>query len=324
MVFKKMLAAFGVGGPSVDTVLATPVVQPGGTLSGTVHIKGGDHDTLIEYVSVGLVTRVEVEGHDSEYDATVEFHRVHLTGSFTLAAGAQQSLPFSFDVPWETPVTRFYGTPLHGMTMGVRTELSVAKAVDKTDLDPVGIEPLPLQAAVMEAFSRLGFHFTRADLERGRIHGVHQTLPFYQEIEFHPSHAYAGRMRQLELTFVTSPQGMDVVLEFDKRGFLGSHDTFSRHHVSHADAATTDWPSVVDGWIRGALDRHGSGHGGYGHGGGGGHGFHGGHGGHQSHRGHGMGGVAAGAAAGFLGGMVAGEVAEEVFDMDMDFGFGDE
>ena len=31
MVFKKMLAAFGVGGPSVDTVLATPVVQPGGT-----------------------------------------------------------------------------------------------------------------------------------------------------------------------------------------------------------------------------------------------------------------------------------------------------
>ncbi|GAA2385573.1 hypothetical protein Cme02nite_72480 [Catellatospora methionotrophica] len=325
MVFKKMLAAFGVGGPSVDTVLATPVVQPGGTLSGTVHIRGGERDTLIEYVSVGLVTRVEVEGHDSEYDTTVEFHRVHLTGSFTLAAGAQQALPFTVELPWETPVTRFYGTPLHGMTMGVRTELSVAKAVDKTDIDPVGVEPLPLQAAVMEAFTRLGFHFTRADLERGRISGVHQTLPFYQEIEFHPSQAYAGRMRQLELTFVTSPQGMDVILEFDKRGFMGSHDTFSRHHVSHADAGRTDWPAVVDGWIRAALDRHGSSHGGYGHGGG--HGFHGGHGGHQSHgghRGHGMGGVAAGAAAGFVGGMVAGEVAEEVFDMDMDFGSGDE
>lgn len=321
MVFKKMLAAFGVGGPSVDTVLATPVVQPGGTLSGTVHIKGGDHDTLIEYVSVGLVTRVEVEGHDSEYDTSVEFHRVHLTGSFTLPAGGQHQLPFSVEVPWEAPVTRFYGTPLHGMVMGVRTELSVAKAVDKTDLDPLAIEPLPVQAAVMEAFTRLGFRFTRADLERGRIHGVHQTLPFYQEIEFYPSPAYAGRMRQLELTFVTSPQGMDVILEFDKRGFLGSsHDSFSRHHVSHADAATTDWPAVVDGWIRQALDRHGAHGGGYGHGGGHGHGSHG-------HRGHGigMGGVAAGAAAGFVGGMVAGEIAEEAFDMDMDmdFGFGE-
>ena len=60
---------------------------------------------------------------------------MHLTGSFTLAAGAQQALPFSVEVPWETPVTRFYGTPLHGMTMGVRTELSVAKSVDKTDID---------------------------------------------------------------------------------------------------------------------------------------------------------------------------------------------
>ncbi|MEV4413207.1 sporulation protein [Catellatospora sp. NPDC049609] len=316
MVFKKMLAAFGVGGPSVDTVLATPVVQPGGTLSGTVHVKGGDHDTLIEYVSLGLVTRVEVEGHDSEYDTTVEFHKLHLTGSFTLAAGTSHQLPFSIEVPWETPVTSFYGTPLHGMTMGVRTELSVAKAVDKTDIDPVRIEPLPVQAAVMEAFTRLGFHFSRADLERGRIHGVHQTLPFYQEIEFYPSQAYASRMRQLELTFVTSAQGMDVVLEFDKRGFLGSHDTFSRHHVSHADVASTDWPSVVDGWIRQALDRHGSaGFGGHG----GGHGFHGGHG--HGHRGHGMGGAVAGAAAGFVGGMVAGEIAEEVFDVDMGFGF---
>ncbi|MDI1465719.1 sporulation protein [Catellatospora sp. KI3] len=321
MVFKRMLSALGVGGPSVDTVLSTPVVRPGGVLAGQVHIRGGERDNHIEYVSIGLVTRVEVEHGDSEYGSTVEFQHVRLTGPFTLAAGANQVLPFQLEIPWEAPVTAFYGTPLRGMTMGVHTELSVANAVDKTDLDPVAIEPLPLQAEIMEAFTRLGFQFARADLERGRIHGVHQTLPFYQEIEFYPSPAYSGRMRQLELTFVTGPQGMDVVLEFDKRGFAGGHDTFSRHHVSHADAGRTDWTAVIDGWLRQALERHGAhgyghqqyGHQQYGHGGHGyGHGRHGSHG----HDGYGMGTVVAAGAAGFLGGMVAGEVAEEVFDFD--------
>ncbi|GHJ44444.1 sporulation protein [Catellatospora sp. TT07R-123] len=327
MVFKRMLSALGVGGPSVDTVLSTPVVRPGGILAGQVHIRGGERDTLIEYVSIGLVTRVEVEHGDSEYGSTVEFQHVRLTGAFTLAAGATQTLPFQLEIPWEAPVTAFYGTPLRGMTMGVHTELSVANAVDKTDLDAVAIEPLPLQAEIMEAFTRMGFQFARADLERGRIHGVHQTLPFYQEIEFYPAPAYSGRMRQLELTFVTSPHGMDVVLEFDKRGF-GSHDSFSRHHVSHADAGRTDWTAVIDGWIRQALERHGShgyghqqyghqqyGHQQYGHG----YGHHGGHG--HGGDGYGMGTVVAAGAAGFLGGMVAGEIAEEVFDFDDDGGF---
>ncbi|WP_020524327.1 sporulation protein [Catelliglobosispora koreensis] len=311
MVFKKMLAALGVGGPSVDTVLASPSVQPGGKLTGQVHIKGGDRDTQIEYVSLGLVTRVEVESGDSEYSKNVEFHRIHVAGAFTLPAGSTQALPFTLEIPWETPITSIYGQHLHGMTMGVHTELSVAKAVDKTDLDAVAIQPLPIHAAILDAFLRLGFRFSRADLERGHIYTVQQTLPFYQEIEFYPSPAYSGRIRQLEVTFVTSPTGVDIVLEFDKRGFLGSsHDSFSRYHVRHDEVGSKDWTSVVDGWIRQAADKHGS------------------FGGHAPHQGHGrrggigMGGVAAGVAGGVVGGMLLGEAFEEVGEaVDMDFDF---
>jgi sporulation-control protein len=306
MVFKKMLAALGVGGPSVDTVLASPTVQPGGKLSGQVHIKGGDRDTQIEYVSLGLVTRVEVESGDQEYSKNTEFHRIHVTGAFSLPAGSTQALPFTMDIPWETPITSVYGQHLHGMTMGVYTELAVAKAVDKTDLDPVAIQPLPIHAAILDAFLRLGFRFSRADLEQGRIHGVHQTLPFYQEIEFYPSPAYAGRIRQLELTIITSPTGADIVLEFDKRGFMGSsHDSFGRYQVRHSEVSNTDWTGVVDGWIRQSAEKHRSyvPHR------------------QQSHgRGHGMGGVAAGVAGGLVGGMVLGEAFDGIGDaMDFDF-----
>ncbi|MFC0508821.1 sporulation protein [Micromonospora costi] len=315
MVFKKMMSAFGVGGPSVDTVLTNPNTRPGLTLDGQVNLLGGDAAATIEQVVLSLVTRVEIEGHDTEYAGIMEFHRMAVSGPLQLAPKQQLAIPFQLPVPWETPITDVYGQRLHGMTMGLRTELAVARAVDKSDLDQVAVHPLPVHERILEAFQRLGFRFKHADLERGRIHGVQQTLPFYQEIEFYAAPQYAQTVTEVELTFVTSQRGVDVVLECDKRGgFLSSgHDTFGRYHVSHADADRVDWTQVVDGWLRettshyGGLRAAGFGHGGH----------------HGHGRGHGVGGMVAGAALGVAGGMIAGELIEDAFEGDLgeDFGF---
>lgn len=304
MVFKKMLRAFGVGGPSVDTVLDRGHVRPGEQVTGQVHIRGGDHDVDIEHIALGLVTRVEVEGHDSEYDSAVEFARVAVAGRFRLAAGELRSVPFTFGIPWETPVTTVFGQHLHGMTLGVRTELSVANAIDKGDLDPIQVVPLPSQEHVLNAFGQLGFGFRRADLERGRLHGVRQELPFYQEIEFHPPHAYAGRIGEIELTFVADPHHLAVVLEADRRGgmFGGGGDQFGRWVFPHETSLRTDWAGLLHGWLNDVAAR--GGHHGHGH-----HGHHGHHG-----DGIGIGGVAAGVAGGIVGGMVLGEVFDEIGD----------
>jgi sporulation-control protein len=325
VVFKKMMRAFGVGGPSVDTVLANPNTRPGLALDGQVRILGGDHDVTVEQVVLGLVTRVESE----HGDGFTEFFRLPVSGPFLLGKGEQRDLPFSFPVPWETPITDVYGRRLHGMTMGLRTELAVAKAVDKGDLDEVAVHPLPAQERILDAFARLGFRFARADLEHGGIYGVLQELPFYQEIEFHPAPRYADAINEVEVTFIADPAGVEVILEFDKRGgFLApGHDAYGRFRVSHADADTMDWTAVVESWVAEAAGRyqglrgtHGfGGHGGFGHGhGNGGHGFGGrGRGGH----GPGAGAMAAGVAGGVLGGMVLGEVAEEIFEGgEEDFG----
>jgi sporulation-control protein len=305
VVFKKMMRAFGVGGPSVDTVLANPNTRPGLNLEGQVQV-------------------------ESEHgDGFVEFHRLPVAGSFQLRAGERRELPFSFPVPWETPITDVYGQHLHGMTMGLRTELAVAKAVDKGDLDQVAVHPLPAQERILDAFARLGFRFKSADLEHGGIYGVRQTLPFYQEIEFYPPPQYAGGINEVEVTFIADPQGVEVVLEFDKRGgFLApGHDAYGRFRVAHSEVDSTDWNSVVEGWVSQAAGRYQGlrGAGGFGGGHGGGYGGHPGHGyhGHTRRHGHGvgMGGMAAGVAGGVLGGMVLGEAMEEVFEDDGgDFG----
>ena len=259
MVFKRMMQAMGVGGPSVETVLANPNCRPGGFLEGQVHVMGGDHAVDIEYVAVGLMTRVEVESGDGEYNTDQEFHRQRLTGSFKLDAHARHEIPFRFDVPWETPITEVYGQHLHGMTMGLRTELEVARAVDKGDLDAVAVHPLPAQERILDAFLRLGFRFSRADVERGRVYGVHQTLPFYQEIEFYPPSQYAGRINQLEVTFVPTPHNLQVVLEIDKRGglFTEGHDSFGRFDVDYHSADQVDWTAQLNGWLQQSAQRRG-------------------------------------------------------------------
>jgi sporulation-control protein len=224
-----------------------------------MHIVGGDHTVDVEYVKLGLVTRVEVESGDSEYDTTQEFHSQRITGAFQLPKEARHSLPFRFEVPFETPITEVYGQRLTGMTMGLRTELEVARAVDKSDLDAVAIHPLPAQERILDALVRLGFRFTRADVERGRVHGVQQTLPFYQEIEFHPAPQFARAINQLELTFVATPHHLQVVLEIDKRGgvFTEGQDAFGRFTVDYAGADQVDWASQLDGWLRQSCQRRG-------------------------------------------------------------------
>lgn len=304
MVFKKVLGALGIGGPSVDTVLADPLVQPGADLTGEVRITGGTHQVSIEHIALNLVTHVRSE-HGPQ---TVQFHRAEVAGPFLLDAGEDKVVPFVLPLPWESPITDVYGHHLHGMNLGVRTELSVAKAIDKGDLDVFAVHPLPTQQKVLEAFSQLGFRFKKADVERGRIHGLNQQLPFYQEIEFYPPAQFAGQVNEVELTFVTSPDELVVVLEADKRGgfFSSGQDVFGRIHVTHEQAMATDWTAELSGWLHQIAERrhqHPGSQKGFGEGR---------YEGHDEHRrGPGMGGIVAGAAAGVAGGMIMGEVFEE-------------
>ncbi|MBB5959552.1 sporulation-control protein [Saccharothrix tamanrassetensis] len=322
-MFKRMLSAFGVGGPSVDTVLDSPHATPGQVVTGQVRIQGGSADAHIDRIVLSLVTRVEVEHGDHEFRGVSEFLRIEVAEGVRVAAGQPLSVPFRLPLPWETPITAVGGQQLPGMTVGVRTDLVISGAPDKGDLDPVLVGPLPSQDRVLDAFGQLGFQFRSADVEAGRIHGVHQELGFYQEIEFFPPAQFAGRLNQVELTFVTSPHELVVVLEADKRGgvFSAGGDAFGRFQVSHQDAVRTDWAAAINQWLVQVAERGGHsafGQPGYGQPGYGqpGYGHHG-HDGHHGHRrGSGMGGVVAGAAAGVVGGMVLGEVLGDAFEDD--------
>lgn len=293
MVFKRLLGSPGAGGPSVDTVLEPGPVLPGGTLAGQVRLVGGDTAFDVEQVALELVARVR-DGEGGR-EAAVPFERFTVGGGFRLDGGEARTVPFGVTLPWETPVTELDGREL-GVRLGVRTELAVAGAQDpdsesETDqdpaldpaldpgldplgVDPLGVGPLPAQEAILGAFRQLGYGLRSAGLEHGRIGGTGQRLPFRQEIGLTPAPPYADRVEEIELTFLTHPGGIDVVLEADKRGGGSAggdkdpgHDALSRFTVGHDDAR--DWATEVDGWVR-ELVEHREAYGSdssYGHGG---------------------------------------------------------
>lgn len=241
MSFKRMLAGMGMGGATVETTLTNPNVKPGGNLSGFVTVTGGQVEQQVSRITVALVARVEVESGDREFATTIPFVAQQVWGSFTLAPSAKHGIQFSLQLPWEAPITVLGNAALRGMFVGLQTEVEIARSVDKGDLDQVFIHPLPAQERILAALSRLGFGLKSADLERGRIHG--SNMPFYQEIEYYPSREFARFMNELEVTFLSGPASMDVVLEADGRGslFAEGSDTYRRFRVDYAAVDRVDW-----------------------------------------------------------------------------------
>lgn len=351
-MFNRMLSAFGIGGPSVDTVLDSPHAVPGQSITGQVRVQGGSSDADIGQVVLSLVTQVDRGGfsfgHDDERGDGTEFLRSVVQQGLRVPAGQLVSVPFQLALPWETPITAVGGAALPGMSVGVRTELIIAGAPDKGDLDPVLVGPLPSQNKVLDAFGRLGFSFRGTGVQTGHLPGAAHELGFYQELEFFPPGQFAGRINQVELTFVATAHELNVILEADRRrgGFASGGETTGHLRVSHQEAQATDWTSAISGWLeqvaaRGATNpAFGGGAHNPAFGGQPGHnpafGAPMGHGGQRVHggydhrddyhqqqgqrRGPGMGGMlaagAAGAAGGVLGGMALGGMAEEFFGDD--------
>lgn len=314
MVFKRLLGSFGVGAPSVDTVVADPRVRPGGVVRGEVRLQGGDFDAELESIVLALVTRADAEHGEGAQRGLIELLRTEVSGPFRLGAGEQRALPFEFPVPWETPITEVWGQPLYGTATGVRTELAIARAVDRGDLDPLRIEPLPAQDAVLQALSRLGFRLKGAELESGTPYGVDRYLPFHQEIEFYPPAGFAHLVEDVELVFVADPGGLTVLLEADGRG--PADDSVGHWRMTHDEARQRDWTAEIIGWFT-AMGGHRDP---YGPPGGHAHPDAYVHDPHQTghHGGPGMGTVIAAGAAGAVGGFLAAEAIDEILEGEED------
>ncbi|MGS2614585.1 sporulation protein [Micromonospora sp. LZ34] len=247
----------GWTGLTVQTVLANPSTRPGLRLPGRITVTAGRFDVPVRHIRLGLVTTVEPDDPEAPR-RLVQFHQAAVCGAFVVRAGRARTMPFTFPMPWETPVTIFGGVPLLSLRMGLRTEVAIEPQLDQGAMVPVFVHPLPTQAHILAALDTLGFRLRQAGLLDGRLPGVEQALPLHQRLGYWVAPLYAGPLTELELIFVANSAGLEVLLWLDRRLALAgiTHQSISRFRVWHVGAERRDWVATVDGWLRHAINRH--------------------------------------------------------------------
>lgn len=237
--FNKVFASVGIGSAAVDTKLQKDTYMPGETINGVVEIKGGKVEQQVDEIYLTLNTTYLRESDDKKYTVTASIDRFRLTTPFTVRPNEKRDIPFSFQLPFDTPLS------IGRSKIWVTTGLDIKGGVDPSDKDYLKVVPNQLMSAVFKTIDNLGFRIREADCEEAprRLRG---RLPFVQEFEFVPtSGLFRGRLDELEVVFFPSGNGsLDIMFQVDRRArglaglfseAMGADETNVRLSVSNAD-----------------------------------------------------------------------------------------
>jgi sporulation-control protein len=241
-MFKSLFKKLGFGNVSVDARLGG-AVQQGGVLQGEVVIAGADEAATIDELYLRVVCEYTRESDDyntTEKSTLVDYK---LFDRLTVQAKEQKSVPFSIQMPFETPVT----------TMGfnrvyLQTTAETSAIFDPNDTDHLEVHPHPYTQQVLNAVQTVGFSLYKVDCEYAPRFGGR--FPFVQEFEFTPTGEFRGRLDELEAYIRPNQNGVEIVFQIDKRGgifseYFGTDERHAMIGLSAAELQNPNLPSVL-------------------------------------------------------------------------------
>ncbi|HWO96798.1 MAG TPA: sporulation protein [Bacillus sp. (in: firmicutes)] len=211
-LFNKVLAQIGIGAATVDTKLVKAQLTAGEKIEGTVEVYGGNTTQNIDCIYLRLYTTYVREVDDKKIKENVVLNSFKINDPFTIQPGETKVIPFSFDLPIDTPVT------MGNTRVWVTTGLDIKNAIDPRDIDYVEVLPNSIIRASIDAMNEIGFRLRQVECEEAP-HRLRRRLPFMQEFEFVPTKGpFYGKLDEVELTFL--PDGLnrfEVFMEVDRR-----------------------------------------------------------------------------------------------------------
>jgi sporulation-control protein len=211
-LFQKILASIGVGAASVDTRLEKSTYIPGEKVNGIVVVRGGNIEQKIDEIYLSLMTHYIKEKDDKKYVKQAVIHKEKINQPFTILANETKEIPFSFQLPYDTPIT------LGKTKVWVHTGLEIRNAIDPSDSDFIEVLPTPLMNAVINSVKELGFRLRETECEEVSYR-LRKRLPFVQEFEFVPQRGlFRGKLDELEIIFSeNNGNSLEIILQIDRR-----------------------------------------------------------------------------------------------------------
>nr|WP_106780078.1 sporulation protein [Lysinibacillus timonensis] len=216
--FNKMLASIGIGSSKVDTKLEKSSYEAGEVVRGAVEIVGGNVEQRIDAIYLTLYTTYIKEVDDNKYTSKAPIEHFRVSEPFTILPNERKSIPFSFQLPFDVPIT------VGSTRVWVKTELDIRSGADSEDKDYIEIRPSGIAAHVLNEVQNLGFTLRKAECEQASYR-YRRNYPFIQEFEFVPvSGLFRGQLDELEIVFLSqSENSVDILMQVDRRarGFAG-------------------------------------------------------------------------------------------------------
>lgn len=242
-MFKSLFKKLGFGNVEVDARLRGGAVAQGGILEGDVFIIGASDVTTIDELYVKIVTEYTRESDDYEKRETCILAEHKLFDRLTVQPKEEKSVPFSIQLPFETPVTTMGWNRVY-----LQTTAETSAIFDPNDTDQIQVAPHPHTQAVLNAIQNLGFQLYKVDCEY--THRFGGRYPFVQEFEFKASGEFRGKLDELEAYLRPNPNGIEVIFQIDKRGgmfseFFGTDESHTSTNLSAADLQNPNLPMVL-------------------------------------------------------------------------------
>ncbi|HZH62969.1 MAG TPA: sporulation protein [Metabacillus sp.] len=216
--FNKILASVGVGSAKVDAKLSDSNIIVGDKVEGIIEVKGGNIEQSIDEIYLTINTNYEKEEDDKVAHKQAVIATVKLNEPFVVMPGETKTIPFTFQLPLDTPLT------LGSTKVWLQTGVDIKGAIDPTDRDMVNIHPHHLVEKTLTALKELGFTLRKVKNEAAS-YKVRKRLPFVQEFEFIPtSGSFYGKLDEVELMFsLIDDKSLEVIVEVDRksRGITG-------------------------------------------------------------------------------------------------------
>lgn len=214
-VFDQLLARVGIGSATVDTQLNKDTFVPGETIEGEILMKGGEASQEIENLYLYITTEYKCEVEDEEGEETTVWEKYilaehRLGDSFSLEPDQEYNLPFSCQLPYETPIT------VGDQPVYISTGLDISFALDPQDKDDIQVNPHPAVEKILAILNELGFEVHKAECKQSSL--FEDRIPFVQEFEFHPSGSYEDYLDELEVIFfLEEGENLDIFMEIDRQ-----------------------------------------------------------------------------------------------------------
>lgn len=207
-IINKAIASTGFSGIKVNIYLDDQKVCKGCQVNGFLSISGGKFEQKASRVTLSLKTIIDINEDNSESEKYIEILKADIAKNITIKSEDGITIPFSFVLPYDTPVS-FNNNTIWleaGMDIKVQSEKSYIKVI-----------PHPFMQRILEVLqTELKFILTKNENIYVPNNGSH--LPIVQVFEFNATSRVTENLDEVKMMFfVDDLRGLEIVVELPGR-----------------------------------------------------------------------------------------------------------